>query len=914
MLSVKGAAWDHVGMTDPELPEGYPHGWEADVVLRDGTVAQIRPIRPSDTVALQAFHSGQSDESIYLRFFAPLKELSDRDAHRFTHVDYRRRVALVMTREDEIIGVARYDRLDGSGTQEGDLRPGEGPEAEVAFNVSDRFQGRGIGSVLLEHLAAIGQEQGVERFVADVLPQNRRMISVFKDAGYAVDNHYDDGVVVLGFDISPTEQSEHVRADREQRAESVSVKALLSPASVAVVGVSRREHSVGRQALRGIVEGGFTGSLYVVGKDAGEIDGRQVYTSVRDLPGEVDLAVIAVPAAQVASVVADCAVRGVRALLVLSSGFAELEPDADGAGARRQQNLVRAARRAGMRVVGPNSFGLINTDHQVSLNASLAPVMPRPGSLGLLAQSGALGIAILGMLEARGLGLSQFVSAGNRVDVSGNDLMQHWFDDEATTVVGLYLESMGNPRKFNRIARRLAARKPVVVVKSDISAHGTPRGHRVRTTQSPEAFRAMLRQTGVIRVDSAHELFDVAQLLVNQPLPAGPRVAIVGNSDALGRIAADAAVSRDLSLTHGPVSLAPDASPAQFAEALEQAFAADDVDSVIAVFIPPLVTDGLEVARELARAARSGAKPTVATFLGIHGVPEVLSYTDADGTARTIPSYSMPEDAVRALAAATRYGQWRLRDRGRLVEFSDLDEARADALIRSVLAQDPHGRRLTTAEADELLACYGIRIWPVRPVETVQEAVEAAEQMGFPVVLKSVSPLVRHQPVTGMRADIRSAETLREAWAALDDRLAPLNANRFVVQRMAPPGVACVIGSREDPLFGPVIRFSLAGAPTELLEDIGYRIPPLTDVEVADLVRSVKAAPLLNGHRGAAPVDLPALEELIARISILAEQHPEVLDLELNPVNCRPDGLDVLGGGIKVGPQQRSDTGRRALS
>ncbi|YAL84497.1 GNAT family N-acetyltransferase [Dermacoccaceae bacterium W4C1] len=888
--------------TSSSLPPGYPSSWEADLVLRDGSLAQVRPIKPSDTETIQRFHDAQSEESIYLRFFAPLKHLSDRDANRFTHVDYAARVALVMTQGEDLLGIARYDRLDGT----------TGPVAEVAFNVADRYQGRGIGSVLLEHLAAIGQEAGVRRFVADVLPQNRRMMAVFKDAGYEVKHRYDDGVIVLGFDISRTQQSEQVRADREQRAESVSVKALLNPASVAVVGVSRRDPSVGRQLLRGLGEGGFTGTVHAVTLEGGDIDGHPTHPSVRDIEGPVDLAVIAVPAEAVLDVVQDCAAKGVRALLVVSAGFAE----AGEAGMARQAALLRTARRNGMRVIGPNSFGIINTDEQVHLNASLAPVMPRSGSLGLLAQSGALGIAVLDLLERRGLGLSQFVSAGNRIDVSGNDLMQHWFDDERTEVVGLYLESMGNPRKFSRIARRLASRKPVVVVKSDVSAYGVPRGHRVRVTQArPGAFRSMLNQAGVIRVDSLHRLFDVAQLLVNQPLPAGDRVAVVGNSDALGVIAADAAVSRDLQITRRPVSLPAEASAAEFRTALDEAFADPEVDSVVAVFIPPLVTDGLEVARALAQSSVAAGKPCVATFLGIHGVPEVLTATDEQGRTRAVPSYSMPEDAVRALAAATKYGQWRLRDHGTLVEPEGVDRAAAERVVRKVLQESPTGRRLQAEEADELLACYGITRWPATAVSSLPEALAAAERLGYPVVLKSVSPLVRHQPVAAMRADIRSADSLREAWAALDERLAPLKANRFVVQRMAVPGVACVVGSNEDPLFGPVVRFSLAGAPTELLEDVGLRIPPLTTTDVSELISSVKAAPLLNGHGGAAPVDRRALEDLVARISLLADQLPEVVDLELNPVNCRPDGLDVLGAEVRVAPPgRRADTGRRALS
>lgn len=887
---------------DESLPAAYPAEWEADVVLRDGSVAQLRPITPADAAALQRFHEAQSDESIYLRFFAPIKRLSDKEVQRFANVDYQARVALVLTVGEELAGIARYDRLDGP----------HDVTAEVAFNVSDRLQGRGVGSVLLEHLAAIGQEAGVERFVADVLPQNRRMLSVFRDAGYEVTHRFDDGVVELSFDIRPTDRSEQVRAEREQRAESLSVKALLAPGSVAVIGVSHRDPlSVGRHVVRHLAEGGFVGEIYPVTAEGSDVEGMRSYASVADLPDGVDLAVIAVPDEAALDVVRECVHANVKSLLVVSGGFAET----GASGEARQVALLREVRRHGLRIVGPSSFGLINTASEVSLNASLAEKMPPEGTLGLFTQSGALGVAMFDLLESRNLGVSDFVSAGNRVDVSGNDLMQHWFDDDTTDAVGLYLESVGNPRKFSRIARRLSRRKPVIVVKSDMSSQGAPRGHRVRRTKhGPKAFRAMMRQAGVIRVDSAHQMLDVAQLVTTQPLPEGPRVAIVGNADALGVLAGDAARSFGLDVTRAPVALRSDATAQDYEQALVDAFEDPDVDSLIMAFIPQLVTDGADIAAAVTSTAARYDKPCVATFLGIHGIPEVLTGVRPDGSIERVPSYSMPEDAVRALRAATRYSEWLQRDQGLLVAPDGIDRPRAEALIAQVLAESPQGRRLRDDERDELLACYGIPIWPVTPVEDVEEAVAAAAAVGEPVVLKSVSPLVRHQPVTALRGDIRSAATMREAYASLDERLAPLHANRFVVQRMAAPGVACVLGSREDPLFGPVVRFSLSGAPTELLDDIGYRMPPLTSGDVQDLIGSVKASPLLNGHRGAAPVDHGMLEDLLSRVSVLADQNPEVIDLELNPVNCRPDGLEVLGGEIRLAPPvKRGDTGRRSL-
>jgi len=900
-------------MTDTDVrPDAYPVWWEADVVLRDGGVAHVRPIVPSDADRIRRFHAGQSAESIYLRFFAPLKMLSDKDVARFTQVDYDLRVALVATVREEIIGIARFDKLDER-------------TAEVAFHISDAHQGRGVGSVLLEHLAAIGQERGVTKFVADVLPQNHKMIQVFTEAGYEVNYHFDDGVIAVAFTIEPTEQSQAVRLSREHRAEALSVRSFLFPDSIAVIGASRRVDSIGHQLLTNIRAGGFRGRVHAVNIEARHVQGLQAHSRVSEIPDHVDLAVVAVPAESVQLVVQDCATAGVKTLLVVSAGFAESGP----AGEKRQEELLRTARSSGMRVIGPNSFGVINSHPDVRLNATLAPELPPAGTLGLVAQSGALGIAVLALAARRNLGISVFASAGNRVDVSGNDFMQYWIDDDDTHAVGLYLESVGNPRKFSRIARQLALRKPVIVVKSAISSYGVPPGHRVRPSSvPPAAFDAMLRQAGVIRVENVHQLFDVAQLVVHQPLPPGHRVAVVGNSDALGALTAQACVSWGLEVTHGPVSLPAEASAAEFSTVLDAAFGDERVDSVLTCFIPPLVTSGEDVAHAVVESAGKSQKPCAATFLGMVGVTEALSggkRTDrdddgADRTERTpvraVPAYAMPEDAVRALAAATRYGQWRARDRGEVVEPSGLDVAAAERLVENVLAQTPAGRTLTPTESETLLVAYGVRLWPTVPVSSADEAVAAAEQLGYPVVVKSISPVVRHQPgQAAMHVDLQTEASVRDSFESLSARLSPLGADTFVMQRMGTPGVACVVRTSEDPVFGPVVAFSIAGPPTDLLDDIGYRIPPLTDVDVTDLISSVKASPLLDGYRGAAVADRAALADLIARVSVLADRQPDVASLEINPVLAHPGGVDVLGVEIVVIPStKRTDAERRALT
>ncbi len=566
----------------------YPAHWEADVVLRDGGTARIRPITADDAERLVSFYEQVSDESKYYRFFAPYPRLSAKDVHRFTHHDFVDRVGLAATVGGEFIATVRYDRIGAGG------RPASGAEAdeaEVAFLVQDAHQGRGVASALLEHIAAVARERGIRRFAAEVLPANTKMIKVFTDAGYTQKRSFEDGVVRLEFDLEPTDRSLAVQYAREQRAEARSVQRLLAPGAVAVIGTGRTPGGVGRSILDNIRDAGFTGRLYAVNgalpDGQKELDGVPAFRSVRDIDGPVDLAVVAVPADRVPDVVAECGEHDVQGLVVVSAGYAESGPE----GKERQRALVRQARSYGMRIIGPNSFGVINTSPEVRLNASLAPDMPRPGRIGLFAQSGAIGVALLSRLHRRGggvtgvTGVSTFVSSGNRADVSGNDVLQYWYEDADTDVTLMYLESIGNPRKFTRLARRTAAAKPLVVVQG--ARHGAgPRGHAVRATQLPHAtVSALLRQAGVIRVDTITELVDAGLLLARQPLPAGPRVAILGNSESLGLLTYDACLAEGLR-PHPPQDLSTAASAADFHAALSRALADDTSDAVVVTALP----------------------------------------------------------------------------------------------------------------------------------------------------------------------------------------------------------------------------------------------------------------------------------------------------------------------------------------
>ncbi|WP_030982535.1 bifunctional GNAT family N-acetyltransferase/acetate--CoA ligase family protein [Streptomyces sp. NRRL WC-3744] len=921
----------------------YPAHWEADVVLRDGGTARIRPITVDDADRLVSFYEQVSDESKYYRFFAPYPRLSAKDVHRFTHHDFVDRVGLAATVGGEFIATVRYDRIGTDGM------PASAPadEAEVAFLVQDAHQGRGVASALLEHIAAVARERGIRRFAAEVLPANNKMIKVFTDAGYTQKRSFEDGVVRLEFDLEPTDRSLAVQRAREQRAEARSVRRLLAPGSVAVVGVGRAPGGVGRGVLGNLRDAGYPGRLYAVNKafpeDLKEVDGVPAHRSVRDIDGHVDLAVVAVPAAHVPAVVAECGEHGVQGLVVLSAGYAESGPE----GRERQRALVRAARAYGMRIIGPNAFGIINTAPDVRLNASLAPEMPRPGRIGMFAQSGAIGIALLSRLHRRGggvtgvTGVSTFVSAGNRADVSGNDVLQYWYDDPETDVVLMYLESIGNPRKFTRLARRTAASKPLVVVQGTGTA---PQGHAVRATRLPyETVSALLRQAGVIRVDTITELVDAGLLLARQPLPAGPRVAILGNSESLGVLTYDRCLAEGLRPAR-PVDLTTGATAEDFHRALAAALADGTNDAVVVTAIPA-IGEGSPGDAELAEALRSAAatvpgKPVLVVHVELGGLAAALSAaastapgavekapgtggagaptpltTPPEGT-HPIPAYPAAERAVRALAEAVKYARWRREaaDPGKVPEYDDIDEKGAARLIGELLARG-QGLTISDAETCELLANYGIPVRRALPALTPDAAVEAARALGYPVALKATAPHLRHRAdLGGVRLDLADEEQLLRAYTELTEMFGQPEELRPVVQGMAPRGVDTVVRAVIDPAAGAVLSFGLAGAASQLLGDMAHRLIPVTDREATSLVRSIRTAPLLFGWRGSTPVDTPALEELLLRVSRLVDDHPEVVAVTLEPVVVAPHGASVLGATVRLAPPPaRDDLGPRTL-
>jgi acyl-CoA synthetase (NDP forming) len=741
------------------------------------------------------------------------------------------------------------------------------------------------------------------------------MVQVFRDAGYRVAGGFKDGVLTLEFPIASTDTAVGVMRSREHRAEARSMERFFTAQSVAVIGASRRHDTIGATLVRNLVLGDYSGRVYVVNPAAEAVAGMPAYKSVQAIPDSVDLAVVAVPAESVQDVVFDCAAKGVHGLVVISSGFAETGDD----GRRRQRRLVGLARSYGLRLVGPNCLGVINTSPEVSLNASLAPAMPPRGRVGFFCQSGALGVAILETVTRRGLGLSTFVSAGNRADVSGNDLLQYWEEDPATEVVLLYLESIGNPRKFSRIARRVGRSKPVVAVKSGRTTQGVPVGHTVRSTRAPKAaVDAMFRQAGVIQVETLDEMFDVAQLLAHQPLPMGLRVAIVGNSDALGLLAADSASAAGLVVAMS-VSLGADASAEDFEAALDRAIDSDDVDAVVTVFIPPINTTGDEVAAVLATVGDQSDKPIVSTFLASVGVPELLRVPDLATSAGrgSVPSYPAPESAVRALARVVHYARWASRPAGTVPVFGDIDRGRARALVTRLLGGRDDQVELTDDQLSELLSYYGIELSPLRRVTSLAEAVAAGAEFDWDVVLKATAAHLRQRPdLEHVHRGIGSEAQMKAAWLSLTSLIGDPTRADFVVQPTAPPGISVTIGSLEDTLFGPIVSFGMAGTASELLGDIAYRIPPLTDFDAADLVRDVRAAPLFFGYRGAEGVDVAAIEQIVHRLAQLKDDLPDVQVLELGLVLASADGARVLraSGSLAAVRAGRSDVLTRRLT
>ena len=879
--------------------------YAVEEILRDGGSIHIRAIRPDDRERLADHFHRLSERSVHLRFQGAKRGLSEAELDFFTRLDFVRHVGLVATlREgaaERIIGVGRYLVSDEVGSS-----------AEIAFAVADDHQGRGIGTLLLDHLLGIAREHGIIEFNAQVLGENNQMLDVFRHTGLRVTGTSDAGVMHVSFPTAETEGSRMAAEARARQAAAESVRALLAPRSVALVGASTRAGTIGAALLTNLRSAGFRGPIYPVHPEANEIQTLRAYPCIGAIREAVDLAVIAVPAAAVEGVVQDCAAAGVRGAVVISSGFAEASED----GRAAQQRLTALVRGSGMRMVGPNCLGVLNTDPAVSLNATFAPTWPPAGNIGMLSQSGALGIAVLDQVRALDLGISSFVSVGNKADVSSNDLLCYWADDPRTAVIVLYLESFGNPDKFARIAPEVARRKPIVAVKSGRSAAGTraASSHSAALASLDIAVDALFEQAGVIRTGTLQELFDVASLLATQPVPAGPRVGVVTNAGGPGILLADACDAHGLSLPElgsqtlaalrallppqasvvNPIDLLASATPEHYARAIEIVGADPSVDTLVVTYVPPMVTRPEEIAAAIARGAGTvpAEKPVLTVFLSSHGAPAAL----ATGRRGRLPAYLYPEDAALALAAAERYGRWRRRPRGTVVELGSFEESAVRAVIDRVLAGGDEPRWLAPADVAMVLRAAGIDFAHGEQVAPAQVEI-VAERLGFPLVAKAVAPGLLHKSdVGGVVLGLESPAAVAHAVATLRERLQAigLSLEGVFLQREVRGGIEALVGVTTDATFGPLLVCGLGGVLVELVRDVAFSLPPVSDVDAREMLSRLRAGRLLDGYRGMPPGDRDALVTLITRVSALVEIVPELRELDLNPVKVLEPGRGVI--------------------
>ncbi len=886
------------------MGRGYPLHREADVVLRDGSTVRVRPIRPDDEGALLAFLHGLSEEARWLRFFSAGSDL-ERTARRSVEVDYHDRLGLVALSGGRIVGHAVYLRVaDGRG--------------ECAFAVADELRGKGLGTILLGHLAEAASENGVEIFEADVRPENHRMIQVFRDSGFPLRTHAEPGTVRVEFPTSLTADARERFEQRERTAAVAAVRSFLEPRSVAVIGASRSRGTIGGEVFHNLVTSGFPGAVYPVNPTADVVQSVAAYPSVTAVSAPVDLAVVVVPAAAVADVARGCAQKGVRALVVISAGFAETGEE----GAARQRELVEICRSSGMRLIGPNCMGVVNASPAVRLNATFGPTFPPHGRMGFLSQSGALGLAVIDRAAALGMGLSSFISVGNKADISGNDCIQYWEEDENTDLILLYLESFGNPRRFARIARRVGRTKPVVVVKSGRSragARATTSHTGALLAASDVTVEALFRQAGVIRTDTLAELFDVASLLATQPLPAGNRVGIVTNAGGPGILCADACEANGLEVVllpepvkaelrsflpaaasvENPVDMIASASAEDYRRVAHVLAASGAVDAVVTIFIPPLATRAEDVAEAIGRSARESQErvPFLTVFMQSQGVLQ------PDGGGARMPVYAFPEEAARALAFATAHAEWRRKPPGKIAELPDVRRDEAAGILASALTRGSGW--LEPGEIADLFACYGIPMAEWRMAAGPEDAGAAAKELGGEVALKAVGPGLVHKTEAGA---VRLALAGEPAVTAAAGEMAAAIGQTgsapagFVVQRMVPGGVEMLVGVVHDPVFGPVVACGAGGTAVDLLGDVAVRIAPISEADAGEMVRELATFPLLDGYRGAPKADVRALEDVLLRVSALVEEQPAIAELDCNPVMVLPDRALVVDARVRVEP------------
>jgi acyl-CoA synthetase (NDP forming)/GNAT superfamily N-acetyltransferase len=888
-------------------------GRSAYALLTDGTTIQIRAARPEDFAAVRDLHAKMSPENLYLRFFSMSRAAAEQEARRICREPSPDHAALLAVLDGEVVGCGAWE-LSGDGS---------GP-AEVAMTVADDMHGRGIGTLLLEHLVSLARSQGVRTFVAETLTENTLMLQVFANAGLRARRTLEDGVYDLRFPLPSGEGDVDLGiyrdavAERERSADVASLRHVLAPASVAVIGAGQSAGPVGRSILGNISGGGFGGPVYAVGPHTAGLDAASWVRSAAELPEGVDLAVIAVPAPDVPGVAEDCGRRGVKALVVTTPGLER--------GAR--VGLLGICRRHGMRLVGPASFGVANT--AISLDATYAARHPRPGMAGLALQStGGTGFVLLEHLSRLGVGISTLVSLGDKDDVAGTDMLLWWESDPATRLAVLYLDSFGNPRKFARTARAIGRTMPVLLVNAGRDAPGLRLAAvRAAAQVTPQLTRqALFGQAGVIATANLGELLDAAALLASQPVPAGGRVGVVSNTRGGVVLAADACGDAGLQVAGlgqdtqqalavllppgaavaGPVDATAVVSPDMFRRCLELVGADPGVDAVLAVTATTAAGDLVPEA-----AAARMRVPIAAAVMDQLEAVRLLPGRDGDSLA--VPAYAYPESAARALGHAARYGMWRARPPGTIPGIEGLRQDGARDLVVGFLAATPKGGWLPREKTAALLGCYGLPLADSIMVTTEDDAAVAAARFGRPVALKAdvAGLVVRRTGAGAVLLDLHGEDEVRRGFRALQetfgDRLAAV-----IVQPMITGGVEVTINVLEERLFGPLILFGLAGARAGVLADRAARLVPLTGSDADDLIRSLRAAPLLLGPSGASAAGLGSLKDMLLRVSQMADDLPQITELDLSPVIARPDGAVAVDAQIRVQPAQPADAYLRQL-
>lgn len=906
-----------------------PRHYTSEELLRDGGSICLRAIRPDDQPQLRIFFENLSRRSTYFRFFQSSKRLSEAELQHFTAVDFVRDVTLVATLRDgdqeHIVGVGHAIGLEDHG------QPAS--RAEVAFAIAEAHQGRGIATLLLERLAAIARTRGVHTFEAYVLGENNRMLDVFEASGFTVQRSLAGGVFHVSFPTEETPQSRAASAQRERLAAARSMRAFLNPQAVAVVGASTRAGSVGAALVNNLRQNGFCGTIYPIHPHCKDIAGLPAFPQVSAIGAPVDLALVAVPAAAVPEVVADCVRAGVHGVVVISAGFAETS--AAGRDIERQlRDLVRAS---GMRMVGPNCMGLLNTATDVRLNATFTiPTLPPAGNIGMVSQSGALGLALLDHVQALHIGVSTFLSVGNRADVSSNDMLAYWADDPHTDVLVLYLESFGNPRRFARLAPEVARKKPIIAVKSGRSVAGAraASSHSAALANREVAVAALFEQAGVIRANTLQELFDVARLLASQPVPQGARVGVVTNAGGLGILFADMSESHGLTLPElspetraalrtflpaqasvaNPVDMIAAAPAEHYRRTIELVGQDPHIDALVAIYIPPQVTAPQDIAQAIADSAGTvpASKPVLTVFTAAQGTPECIH----SGPRGTLPTYTFPENAALALAAAARYGQWQKRPQGTTVSLSPFAHSAVRAVIDRIMATTSASVWVSPADLATILQAAGIPL--AMAVQTsVAEAVPTAERLGYPLVAKIVSPDVLHKSdVGGVIMGLHHAEEVAAAVARLQVRTQEIGARLegVLLQRQVSGGIEALVGVTTDAVFGPLLVCGLGGTLVEVLADVAFRLTPVSNVDATEMLQHLRAQVLLDGYRGAPPGDREALIDLLLHVSALVESVPELQELDLNPVKVLApgEGVVALDARMRLAPVGAQDATARS--